>query len=223
MKRKIIIGIVAAILIGVASFAGYTAYQNNKENNVSQEQKEEPNTTSDDNSEVDEETSKDENSSGYTEESVAQMDDEEKEATAAMQTFMNAIKTTQNIKNTEDATERAKVQENIDKYLIGNAKETAEEILKNVQSSELIDLQIITERSETVTLGNGTEQNGYMIYYRAKFLDKELGKEEEREDDAKNNKDVDFSSAFVVKDNNGEYKVSHLYIPAIKELPDYCK
>lgn len=205
MKRKIIIGIVAAILIGVASFAGYATYHNNKESNVSQEQKEEPNTTSDNNSEVDEETSED-------------MTDSQKEATAAMQTFTNAIKTTQNIKNTEDATERSKVQENIDKYLIGNAKESAEGILKNVQSTELKDLQIITERSETVTLGNGTEQNGYMIYYRAKFLVN--GTEESN---AKNSKDVDFSSAFVVKDNNGEYKVSHFYIPSIKELPDYCK
>lgn len=49
MNRKIIIGIVTALLIGVVGFVGYTAYQNNKESNVSQEQKEESNTTSDEN------------------------------------------------------------------------------------------------------------------------------------------------------------------------------
>lgn len=212
MNRKIIIGIVTALLIGVVGFVGYTAYQNNKESNVSQEQKEESNTTSDEN------LLKKDGNSGVDEETLKDMTDSQKEETAAMQTFMNAMQTTQTIKNTEDATEKAQVQENIDKYLIGNAKESAEGILKNVKSSELKDLQIITERAETVTLGNGTEQNGYMIYYRAKYLDN--GTEESN---AINNKDVDFSSAFVVKDNNGEYKVSHLYIPSIKELPDYCK
>lgn len=212
MNRKIIIGIVTALLIGVVGFVGYTAYQNNKESNVSQEQKEESNTTSDEN------LLKKDGNSGVDEETPKDMTDSQKEETAAMQTFMNAMQTTQTIKNTEDATEKAQVQENIDKYLIGEAKESAEGILKNVQSTELKDLQIITERAEIVTLGNGTEQKGYMIYYRAKFLDN--GTEESN---AINNKDVDFSSAFVVKDNNGEYKVSHLYIPSIKELPDYYK
>ena len=212
MNRKIIIGIVTALLIGVVGFVGYTAYQNNKESNVSQEQKEESNTTSDEN------LLKKDGNSGVDEETLKDMTDSQKEETAAMQTFMNAMQTTQTIKNTEDATERAKVQENIDKYLIGEAKETAEGILKNVQSTELKDLQIITERAEIVTLGNGKEQHGYMIYYRAKYLVNGT-----KESDAVNNKDVDFSSAFVVKDNNGEYKVSHLYAPSVKELPDYCK
>lgn len=204
MKRKIIIGIVAAILIGVASFAGYTAYQNNKESNVSQEQKEEPNTTSDDNSGVDEETSKDENSSSYTEESVAQMDDEEKESAMAVSTFMDGMNATFNVPDTTNEAQLEEMNKCKDKYftdlgtnIVNNVIKYAQNNNKKVLKIENLNIKSVKHYKMPLKDKTGTI-DGFLIYYQAYIKDDDeiiLGADNE-----------DCLIAFIGKEE-GQYKI----------------
>ena len=202
MKRKIIIGIVATILIGVASFAGYTAYQNNKENNVSQDE----NVDVTENNHVTDEdlTKKDENSSSYTEESVAQMDDEEKEAAIAVSTFMDGMNATFNV---PDATNEAQLEEMNkckDKYFTGLGTNLVNNAIKYVQDNnrkvlKIENLNIKSVKNYKMPLADKTGTiDGFLIYYQAYIkADDEiiLGADEE-----------DYLIGFVAK-YNGEYKI----------------
>lgn len=202
MKRKIIIGIVAAILIGVASFAGYTAYQNNKENNVSQDENVD---VTENNPVTDEDlTSKDENSSSYTEESVAQMDDEEKEASMAVSTFTDGMNATFNV---PDATNEAQLEEMNkckDKYFTGLGTNLVNNAIKYVQDNnrkvlKIENLNIKSVKPYKMPLADKTGTiDGFLIYYQAYIkADDEiiLGADEK-----------DYLIGFVAK-YNGEYKI----------------
>lgn len=201
MKRKIIIGIVAAILIGVASFVGYTAYQNNKESNVSQDENVD---VTENNPVTDEETSKDENSSSYTEESVAQMDDEEKEASIAVSTFMDGMNATFNV---PDATNEAQLEEMNkckEKYFTGLGTNLVNNAIKYVQDNnrkvlKIENLNIKSVKHYKMPLEDKTGTiDGFLIYYQAYIkADDEiiLGADEK-----------DYLIGFVAK-YNGEYKI----------------
>lgn len=202
MNRKIIIGIVTALLIGVVGFVGYTAYQNNKESNVSQDENVD---VTENNPVTDEDlTKKDENSSSYTEESVAQMDDEEKEAAMAVSTFMDGMNATFNVSDTTNEAQLEEMNKCKDKYFTGLGTNLVNNAIKYVQDNnrkvlKIENLNIKSVKHYKMPLKDKTGTiDGFLIYYQAyiKADDKIiLGADEE-----------DYLIGFVAK-YNGEYKI----------------
>ena len=202
MNRKIIIGIVTALLIGVVGFVGYTVYQNNKESNVSQDENVD---VTENNPVTDEDlTKKDENSSSYTEESVAQMDDEEKEAAMAVSTFMDGMNATFNVPDTTNEAQLEEMNKCKDKYFTGLGTNLVNNAIKYVQDNnrkvlKIENLNIKSVKHYKMPLADKTGTiDGFLIYYQAyiKADDKIiLGADEE-----------DYFIAFIGKEE-GQYKI----------------
>lgn len=202
MNRKIIIGIVTALLIGVVGFVGYTAYQNNKESNVSQDENVD---VTENNPVTDEDlTKKDENSSSYTEESVAQMDDEEKEAAMAVSTFMDGMNATFNVSDTTNEAQLEEINKCKDKYFTDLGTNIVDNVIKYAQNNnkkvlKIENLNIKSVKHYKMPLKDKTGTiDGFLIYYQAYIKDDDeiiLGADNE-----------DCLIAFIGKEE-GQYKI----------------
>lgn len=202
MNRKIIIGIVTALLIGVVGFVGYTAYQNNKESNVSQDENVD---VTENNPVTDEDlTKKDENSSSYTEESVAQMDDEEKEAAMAVSTFMDGMNATFNVPDATNESQLEEINKCKDKYFTDLGTNIVDNVIKYVQNNnkkvlKIENLNIKSVKHYKMPLKDKTGTiDGFLIYYQAYIKDDDeiiLGADNE-----------DCLIAFIGKEE-GQYKI----------------